>query len=139
MEAVARVCRLCAESGLHAARGWRCACPVTCYRECQGEQTLALRGSDREPRAHTDGGVPFARAPSRAGLGRPSLPVCTQIGSIWDGFRQSFDFVSGANDIVVIRHSNGLTLSSQFSVQTNASTVNRHYLGKEVEGLGFRV
>ena len=69
----------------------------------------------------------YARPPAP-----PSLPVCAQIGSIWDGFRQSFDFISGANDIVVIRHSNGLTLSSQFSVQTNASTVNRHYLGKEV-------
>ena len=88
--------------------------------------------ADREPRDHPDGGVHFSRAPSRAGVGRPSLPVCAQIGSIWDGFRQSFDFISGATDIVEIRHSNGLTLSSQFSVQTNASTVNRHYLGKEV-------
>lgn len=54
------------------------------------------------------------------------------IGNIWDGFRESFDFVSGANDVVVIRHPNGLLLSSEFSVQTNASTVNRHYLGKIV-------
>ena len=40
--------------------------------------------------------------------------------------------MSGANDVVVIRHPGGLLLSSEFSVQTNASTVNRHYLGKIV-------
>ena len=47
------------------------------------------------------------RAPQAAG----------HIGNIWDGFRESFDFVSGANDVVVIRHPDGLTLSSEFSVQ----------------------
>ena len=131
MEAVARICCPCAESGVHTARGWRVRLTVSASARIADvrREVLALRGSECEPRAHPDGGVPFIRAPSR-----PSLPsrLRAQIGSIWDGFRQSFDFISGANDIVVIRHSNGLTLSSQFSVQTNASTVNRHYLGKEV-------
>ena len=62
-----------------------------------------------------------------------SLQAVGSIGNMWDGFRESFDFVSGANDVIVIRHPDGRTVSSPFSVQTNASTVNRHLLGKDVD------
>mmetsp|Transcript_28669 Transcript_28669/g.64968 ORF Transcript_28669/g.64968 Transcript_28669/m.64968 type:complete len:425 (-) Transcript_28669:41-1315(-) len=45
---------------------------------------------------------------------------------------EAFDFVSGTNDVIVIKHSNGVLQSSQFSVQTNASIIKRHHLGQSV-------
>ncbi|KAJ1467955.1 hypothetical protein T484DRAFT_1857070 [Baffinella frigidus] len=46
-------------------------------------------------------------------------------GEALEGVREAFDFVSGANDVVVVRHPDGRIYSSPFSVQTNAITVNR--------------
>jgi len=78
------------------------------------------------PRAKTRRALYFVVSPcALCPVPSPSYFACHQIGNIWDGFRESFDFVSGANDVVVIRHPDGLMLSSPFSVQTNASTVNR--------------
>uniref|UniRef100_A0A7S1HB04 LNS2/PITP domain-containing protein n=3 Tax=Hemiselmis andersenii TaxID=464988 RepID=A0A7S1HB04_HEMAN len=50
-----------------------------------------------------------------------------------DGIRNSFDFVSGANDVIVVHHRDGSVTCSAFSVQTSAHTVNRHLLGKQVQ------
>ena len=38
---------------------------------------------------------------------------------------EAFDFVSGTNDVIVIKHPTGELRSSQFSVQTNASIIKR--------------
>mmetsp|Transcript_14586 Transcript_14586/g.34594 ORF Transcript_14586/g.34594 Transcript_14586/m.34594 type:complete len:425 (-) Transcript_14586:134-1408(-) len=52
---------------------------------------------------------------------------------IWDSIKEKFDFVSGANDALVIKHANGQIYATPFVVQTNASTINRHYLGSPVK------
>lgn len=45
---------------------------------------------------------------------------------IWDSIKEKFDFVSGANDALVIKHANGQIYATPFVVQTNASTINRY-------------
>ena len=47
------------------------------------------------------------------------------LGGVLDGIKGVFDFVSGANDVIVVRHPNGEVYCSPFTVQTNAAIVNR--------------
>jgi len=55
------------------------------------------------------------------------------LAEVFEGLRNTFDFVSGANDVIVVRHSDGGVTCSTFAVQTSAHTINRHLLGEAVE------